>query len=207
MGWGSSTRKGWWPKSSGSHSKVCRPWVSKRGGNLAGMSWTPGGVQKVCAKKSSCAFFVPYLSRAIADVWEKDVWDFQAKSGSSGFLPSFPSFPREVAVQKVSGKTPGSPNILLPDIRGLLTKYLFISPSFSSLLSPLLAPWLSPLLPRLCPLLFHPPPPPFSPLLFPLLIPILSPFFPTGFFPPFPALLPPILPPFPPFYFPPSAIF
>ena len=27
--------------------------------NFAGMSWTPGGVQKVCAKKSSFAFFVP----------------------------------------------------------------------------------------------------------------------------------------------------
>ena len=28
--------------------------------NFAGMSQTPGGVQKVCAKKSSCSFFVPY---------------------------------------------------------------------------------------------------------------------------------------------------
>ena len=28
-------------------------------GNFAGMSRTPGGVQKVCAKKTSCAFFVP----------------------------------------------------------------------------------------------------------------------------------------------------
>ena len=28
-------------------------------GNFAGMSRTPGGVQKVCAKKSSCACFVP----------------------------------------------------------------------------------------------------------------------------------------------------
>ena len=33
--------------------------------------------------------------RVVADVWKKDVWDFQAKSSSSGFLPSFPSFPRE----------------------------------------------------------------------------------------------------------------
>ena len=30
-------------------------------GNFAGMSRTLGGVQKVCAKKTSCAFFVPYL--------------------------------------------------------------------------------------------------------------------------------------------------
>ena len=29
-------------------------------GNFAGMSWTPGGVQKLRAKKTSCAFFVPY---------------------------------------------------------------------------------------------------------------------------------------------------
>ena len=28
-------------------------------GNFGGMSRTPGGVRKVCAKKSSCAFFVP----------------------------------------------------------------------------------------------------------------------------------------------------
>ena len=28
-------------------------------GNFAGMSRTPGGVQKVCAKKTSCAFSVP----------------------------------------------------------------------------------------------------------------------------------------------------
>ena len=28
-------------------------------GNFAGMSRTPGGVQKLRAKKSSCAFFVP----------------------------------------------------------------------------------------------------------------------------------------------------
>ena len=30
-------------------------------GIFAGMSRTPGGVQKVCEKKTSCAFFVPYL--------------------------------------------------------------------------------------------------------------------------------------------------
>ena len=30
-------------------------------GNFAGMSRIFGGVQKVCAKESSCAFFVPYL--------------------------------------------------------------------------------------------------------------------------------------------------
>ena len=29
-------------------------------GNFAGMSRTSSGVQKVCAKRSSCAFFVPY---------------------------------------------------------------------------------------------------------------------------------------------------
>ena len=33
--------------------------------NLAGMSRTFGGVRKVCAKKSSCAFFVPYLGPGV----------------------------------------------------------------------------------------------------------------------------------------------
>ena len=33
-------------------------------GNFAGMSGTPGGVQKVFAKKSLCAFFVPYIDSA-----------------------------------------------------------------------------------------------------------------------------------------------
>ena len=33
--------------------------------------------------------------RKVADVWKKDVWEFQARSGSFRFLPSFPSFPRE----------------------------------------------------------------------------------------------------------------
>ena len=34
-------------------------------------------------------------SQKAADVWEKDVWEFQAKSGSSGFCCFFPLFPRE----------------------------------------------------------------------------------------------------------------
>ena len=34
--------------------------------------------------------------RKVADVWKKDVWEFQAKSGSSGSCRLFsPSFPRE----------------------------------------------------------------------------------------------------------------
>ena len=36
-------------------------------GNVAGMSQTPGGVQKVCAKKSSCAFFC-----SLTSVWDSD---------------------------------------------------------------------------------------------------------------------------------------
>ena len=38
---------------------------------------------------------VSNLVRVVADVWEKDVWDFQAKSGSSGSCRLFLSFPRE----------------------------------------------------------------------------------------------------------------
>ena len=41
-------------------------------GIFAGMSRTPGGVQKVCAKKTSCAFFVPYVLRYQHD-WLFDV--------------------------------------------------------------------------------------------------------------------------------------
>ena len=38
-------------------------------GNFAWMSRTPGGVQKVCAKKSSCAFFVSYVRRFWTGFW------------------------------------------------------------------------------------------------------------------------------------------
>ena len=59
--------------------------------------------------------------RVVADVWEKDVWEFQVKSGSSGSCRLFLHFLGKIAVQKTSGKMPGSPDILLPDIRGLLS--------------------------------------------------------------------------------------
>ena len=41
--------------------------------------------------------------RVVADVWEKDVWDFQAKSGSSGSFRFCPSFPGENRTSKTSG--------------------------------------------------------------------------------------------------------
>ena len=44
-----------------------------------------------------------------ADVWEKDVWEFQAKSGSSGSCCLFLYFLGKIAVQEMSGRTPGSP--------------------------------------------------------------------------------------------------
>ena len=43
------------------------------------------------------------------DVWEKDVWEFQAKSGSSGSCRLFFHFLGKIAVQEMSGKTPGNP--------------------------------------------------------------------------------------------------
>ena len=49
------------------------------------------------------------LVRVAADVWEKDVWEFQAKSGSSGSCRLFLHFLGKIAVQELSGKTPGSP--------------------------------------------------------------------------------------------------
>ena len=44
-----------------------------------------------------------------ADVWEKDVWEFQVKSGSSGSCCLFLYFLGKIAVQEMSGRTPGSP--------------------------------------------------------------------------------------------------
>ena len=54
----------------------------------------------------------------------QDVWDLQAKSGKSVFfLPSFPSFPREIrSSKKCLGKCLGVPDILLPDIRDKIGK-------------------------------------------------------------------------------------
>ena len=45
----------------------------------------------------------------VADVWEQDVWEFRAKSGSSGSCRLFLRFLGKIAVQEMSGKTPGSP--------------------------------------------------------------------------------------------------
>ena len=45
----------------------------------------------------------------IADVWEKDVWEFQVKSGSSGSCRLFLHFLGKIADQEMSGKTPRSP--------------------------------------------------------------------------------------------------
>ena len=65
--------------------------------------------------------------RVVAVVWEKDVWEFQAKSGSSGSCGLFLHFLGKIAVQEMSGKTPGSPRHPLPDLRDLLilTAFLF----------------------------------------------------------------------------------
>ena len=45
----------------------------------------------------------------VADVWEKDIWEFQAKSGRSCFCLLFLNFLGKFAVQKMSGRTPGGP--------------------------------------------------------------------------------------------------
>ena len=80
--WGGGLHaKGWWPKSSCSPSKVCLPWVSKRGiwgcpGNFAGMSRTVRGVkkfvQKSLRKKSLCAFFRSPLRPFAAELPRSD---------------------------------------------------------------------------------------------------------------------------------------
>ena len=52
------------------------------------------------------------MTRVVADVWEKDVWDFQDKSGSSGSCRLFLRFLGKIAVPKMSGKAAGSPRRL-----------------------------------------------------------------------------------------------
>ena len=59
--------KGWGSKSARPPSKVCFPWVFEGRNlrcpeNVAGMSWTPGGVQEVHAKK-----FVLFFSQDTFD--------------------------------------------------------------------------------------------------------------------------------------------
>ena len=48
-------------------------------------------------------------ARVVADVWEKDIWDFQAKSGSSGSCRLLLHFIVKIALEKMCGKMAGSP--------------------------------------------------------------------------------------------------
>ena len=57
-------------------------------------------------------------NRTVADVWEKDVWEFQAKSGSSSSCRLFLHFLGKIGVQGMSGKTPGSPRHPRPSEKG-----------------------------------------------------------------------------------------
>ena len=59
--------------------------------------------------KNESTIFLLQMCQIAADVWEKDVWEFQAKSGSSGFCCLLLYFLGKIAVQEMSGKTPGSP--------------------------------------------------------------------------------------------------
>ena len=59
--------------------------------------------------------------RKVADVWKKDVWEFQAKSGSSGSCRLFLRFLGKSQFEKRLGEHLEVPDILLADIRGLLT--------------------------------------------------------------------------------------
>ena len=70
------------------------------------------------------AMFRGSKNRVATDAWKKDVWEFQAKSGSSGSCRLFHHFLGKIAVPKMSGKRLEVPDILLPDIRGLLRKGL-----------------------------------------------------------------------------------
>ena len=63
-------------------------------------------ISPTCRKNNRC-LLCNWLEGT--DVWEKDVWEIQAKSGSSGSGRLFLGFLGKVAVRKMSGKTPGSP--------------------------------------------------------------------------------------------------
>ena len=52
----------------------------------------------------------------VADVWEKDVWDFQAKSGSSGSCPLCLHFLGKLQVTQCLGKCLEVPDMILADI-------------------------------------------------------------------------------------------
>ena len=63
MGWGSSTRRGGGRKLRARPRNLSSLGFEERNpgcpGNFAGMSRTPGGVQKVCAKKLRAHFSFP----------------------------------------------------------------------------------------------------------------------------------------------------
>ena len=64
--------------------------------------------------------FIP-SNRVAADVWKKDVWEFQAKFGSSGSCRLFLDFLGKIKLfKRCLEKRLEVPDILLPDIRGLL---------------------------------------------------------------------------------------
>ena len=70
MGWGSSTRRGWWPKTSCPPSKVCLPWVSKKGiwdvpRILPGCPGPLGVFEKLVQKN-----FVPIFRSLRTGVWK-----------------------------------------------------------------------------------------------------------------------------------------
>ena len=97
-----------------------------------------------------CLLCVPFcLSlRVVADVWERDVWDFQARSGSSGSCRLFLHFLGKIAVQEMSGRTPGSPRH--PSSRHPRPSDLSLSRSISLLSSRFLS-----ISPNLCCFIFY----------------------------------------------------
>ena len=73
--------------------------------------------------RGSIAFLFRVSFWVFADVWEKDVGEFQAKSGSSGSGRLFLLFLGKIAVPEMSGKAPGSPRH--PSSRHLRSSDLF----------------------------------------------------------------------------------
>ena len=73
-------------------------------------------------------------SRLVTHVWEKDVWDFQAKSGTSGSCPLFFYFLQKIAVHKSLGiHLEKKEKNLVPDAGDRLMKCHEVSPGATAI--------------------------------------------------------------------------
>ena len=89
--------------------KNCPLALTGRFPSLMGRSPSSMGRFPECLNALLSLSKIPWKNKVAADVWKKNVWEIQAKSGSSGSCPLFLHFLGKTPVQKMSGRTPGSP--------------------------------------------------------------------------------------------------